>query len=67
MCATALSRKQPIPYMILVGCIYMPLDLETQKLGSSCCGTVKTNLTKDHEVSGLIPGLAQWVMVPELP
>ena len=45
----------------------MPLDLETQKLGSSCCGTVKTNLTKDHEVSGLIPGLAQWVMVPELP
>ena len=25
--------------------------------GSSCCGTVETNLTSNHEVAGLIPGL----------
>ena len=28
---------------------------------SSCCGAVETNLTRNHEVAGLIPGLAQWV------
>ena len=28
---------------------------------SSGCGTVETNLTRNHKVAGLIPGLAQWV------
>ena len=28
---------------------------------SSCCGAAETNLTRNHEVAGLIPGLAQWV------
>ena len=28
---------------------------------SSCCGTVETNLARDHEVAGLIPGLTQGV------
>ena len=26
---------------------------------SSCYGTTETNLTRNHEVSGLIPGLTQ--------
>jgi len=30
------------------------------KTGSSCHGTAETNLTRNHEGAGLIPGLAQW-------
>ena len=30
----------------------------------SCCGAVQMNLTSNHEVSGSIPVLAQWVRDP---
>ena len=33
--------------------------LKTLKSGSSRCGAAETNLTRNHEVAGLIPGLAQ--------
>ena len=29
--------------------------------GSSCGGAVEMNLTRNHEVAGLIAGLTQWV------
>ena len=35
-------------------------------LWSSHCGAAETNLTMNHEVAGLIPGLAQWVKDPAL-
>ena len=31
------------------------------KVGSSHCGTLETNLTSIHEVAGSIPGLVQWL------
>ena len=37
-----------------------------KKLRSSCHGAAEMNPTKNHEVEGLIPGLAQWVKDPVL-
>ena len=34
---------------------------------SSHRGTAEMHLTRNHEVAGLIPGLAQWVKYPALP
>jgi len=34
---------------------------------SSHRGTAEINPTRNHEVAGLIPGLAQWVKHPALP
>ena len=45
-----------------------PEKTRTQKdtCRSSHCGAVETNLTRNHEVASLIPGLTQWVGDPVL-
>ena len=43
---------------------YLIWKLESE---SSCCGSVVTNVTSNHEDAGLIPGLTQWVKDQVLP
>ena len=40
---------------------------KTKKQVSSHRGSMETNLTRNHEDTGLSPGLAQWVKDPEMP
>ena len=37
-----------------------------KKKRSFCHGTAEMNLTRNHEVSGSVPGLTQWVKDPSL-
>ena len=39
---------------------------DKKPIRNSICGTVEMNLTRNHEVSGLIPALTQWVKDPTL-
>ena len=46
-----------------MGLADMPWEAQEERTppdGSSCCGSVEMNLTRNCEVAGSIPGLAQW-------
>ena len=42
------------------------LNMNELNFWSTCHGSGETNLTRNHEVEGLISGLAQWVKDPAL-
>ena len=42
-------------------------QIKKEEFGSSCCGSVETNVTSIHEDVGSVPGLDQWVKDLALP
>ena len=56
-----------VPYVWERGSKFLPKINKKIQGRSSRCGTVETNLTRSHEVVGLIPGLNEWVKDLALP
>ena len=51
----------------VLGMIYFIKKKKKKPFWSSRCRAVETNLTRNPELVGLIPDLAQWVKDPGLP
>ena len=59
----AIKKDKEGPYLMIKGSIQEE-DIAIVNVyapRSSCCGEAETNPNRNHEVVGLVPGLAQWV------
>uniref|UniRef100_A0A5G2QSC1 Uncharacterized protein n=2 Tax=Sus scrofa TaxID=9823 RepID=A0A5G2QSC1_PIG len=64
------KRNIELPYYLAIPLLGIYPDenaIRKDTCQSSHSGAVETNLTRNHEVAGSIPGLAQWVKDPVLP
>ena len=60
-------KKEMDIVISLVLKIILLLKVKFNSERSSHCGTAEMNLTRNHELVGSIPGLAQWVKDLALP
>ena len=60
-------EKQSVNYKGTPRRLSADFSTETLQAWSSRHGTGEMNPTRNHEVAGSIPGLAQWVKDPALP
>ena len=55
------ANREPNPKETDTVCMMVVTRMKNPKIMSSHCGVAEINPTRNHEVVGLIPGLAQWV------
>ena len=58
---TTLNVGSQVQHSLILSCIIFCHGLSQETRYNSHRGTVEMNLTRNHEVVGLISGLAQWV------
>ena len=61
-----LYETEIMPFTVLLHNVFLLHKIQ-KNYWSSRRGSMETNLTRNHEIVGLIPSLARWVKDPALP